>query len=98
MTQRFNCFQRSSNMVKAMMGFQSREQAAPACVEALAKLPDGNVFNALLEGAKIELSEKEISDLTLRIMATNAWNRMSVAARTIPGSADKAFGLDKAGL
>ena len=45
-----------------------------------------------------QLSEKEISDLTFQIMAINAWNRASIAFKAVPGSADKAFGLDKAGL
>jgi len=30
------------------------------------------------------------------VMAINAWNRLNVAFRTLPGSADKAYGLDKA--
>jgi len=31
-------------------------------------------------------------------MAINGWNRANVAFRNVPGSQDKAFGLDKAGL
>jgi hypothetical protein len=31
-------------------------------------------------------------------MAINAWNRAGVAFQTVPGSLDKAFGLDKADL
>lgn len=31
-------------------------------------------------------------------MVINAWNRVNVAFRTVPGSSDKAFGLDKARL
>jgi hypothetical protein len=31
-------------------------------------------------------------------MAINAWNRINVAFTSVPGSADKAYGLDKAGL
>ena len=44
------------------------------------------------------LSEKEISDLTFAVMAINAWNRVNVGFRTVPGTHDKAFGLDKAKL
>ena len=36
--------------------------------------------------------------LTLRVTMINGWNRLNVAFRTAPGSRDKAFGLDKAGL
>lgn len=45
-----------------------------------------------------QLSEKELSDLTFEVMAINGWNRANVAFRTVPGSSDKAFGLDKANL
>jgi hypothetical protein len=31
-------------------------------------------------------------------MAINAWNRVNVGFKTVPGAADKAYGLDKAGL
>jgi alkylhydroperoxidase family enzyme len=45
-----------------------------------------------------QFSEKELSDLTYAVMAINGWNRANVAFRTVPGSSDKAFGLDKANL
>jgi hypothetical protein len=31
-------------------------------------------------------------------MAISGWNRVNIALRTVPGSADGAFGLDKANL
>lgn len=31
-------------------------------------------------------------------MSINAWNRVSVAMHSVPGYADKIYGLDKAGL
>ena len=40
--------------------------------------------------------KKEISDLSFAIMSINGWNRLNVGFRTVPGSADKAYGLDKA--
>ena len=45
-----------------------------------------------------QLSETEMSDLGFLIITINGWNRLCVAFRTTPGSADAAFGLDKAGL
>jgi hypothetical protein len=42
--------------------------------------------------------EEEISDLAFAVMTINAWNRLNVAFRTVPGSSDAAFGLDKAEL
>ncbi|MCY1230338.1 alkylhydroperoxidase AhpD family core domain protein [compost metagenome] len=78
--------------------FSPRERAALAWTEALTKLADGGVPDEVYDRVRGELSEQEISDLTFRIMAINAWNRISVAARAVPGSADKVYGLDKAGL
>ncbi|MDW9416399.1 carboxymuconolactone decarboxylase family protein [Sinorhizobium meliloti] len=78
--------------------FSARERAALAWTEALTKLPDTGVSDELYEQVREQLSEKEISDLTFQIMSINAWNRVSIAVRAVPGSADKAYGLDKAGL
>jgi alkylhydroperoxidase family enzyme len=50
------------------------------------------------EHVRVHLSEKELSDLTFLVMAINAWNRVSVGFQTVPGSYDKAYGLDKSGL
>lgn len=78
--------------------FSPRERAALAWTEAVTKLSEGGVPDELYERVRGHLSEKELSDLTFQIMAINAWNRISVAVKAVPGSADKAFGLDKAGL
>ncbi|MDX0331825.1 carboxymuconolactone decarboxylase family protein [Sinorhizobium meliloti] len=78
--------------------FSARERAALAWTEALTKLPDTGVSDELYEQVREQLSEKEISDLTFQIISINAWNRVSIAVRAVPGSADKAYGLDKAGL
>ncbi|ESY81516.1 alkylhydroperoxidase [Mesorhizobium sp. LNHC220B00] len=78
--------------------FIPRERAALAWTEAVTKLPKGGIPDELYERVRGQLSEKEISDLTFSIMAINAWNRVSVAFKAVPGSADKLYGLDKAGL
>ncbi len=78
--------------------FSPRERAALAWTEAVTKLSDAGVPDELYEKVRGQLSEKEISDLTFQIMVINAWNRASIAFKAVPGSADKAFGLDKAGL
>ena len=78
--------------------FSARERAALAWTEALTRIPEGGVSDALFDSVRTQLSEKEISDLTYEIMAINAWNRASIAFRSVPGSLDKMYGLDKAGL
>ncbi len=78
--------------------FSPRERAALAWTEVLTRIPEGGVSDALFDSVRTQLSEKEISDLTYEIMAINAWNRASIAFRSVPGSLDKMYGLDKAGL
>ena len=39
----------------------------------------------MYEEAKRFLSEKELCDLTLAAAAINAWNRISIAGRLVPG-------------
>lgn len=78
--------------------FAPRERAALAWTEVLTQLPPQGVPDDVYERVRTQLSEKEISDLTYAVMAINAWNRANVAFRSVPGSLDKAYGLDKAGL
>jgi AhpD family alkylhydroperoxidase len=78
--------------------FAPRERAALAWAEVLTKLPEHGVPDEIYERVRTQLNDKELSDLTFDVMAINAWNRANVAFKTVPGSADKAFGLDKANL
>jgi AhpD family alkylhydroperoxidase len=78
--------------------FSPRERGALAWTEALTRLPEHGVPDDIFDRVRTQLSEKELTDLTFAVMAINAWNRVNVAFQTVPGSADKAFGLDKAKL
>ena len=78
--------------------FNRRERAALAWTEVLTHLPSQGVPDDIYESVRAQLSEKEIVDLTYDIMAINAWNRISVGFRSEPGTGDKLYGLDKAGL
>ncbi|MGH8174128.1 MAG: carboxymuconolactone decarboxylase family protein [Rhodanobacteraceae bacterium] len=78
--------------------FSPRERAAFAWTEVLTQIPAQGVPDELYERVRTQLSEKEISDLTFAIMAINAWNRVNVAFKTVPGSFDKQYGLEKAAL
>lgn len=78
--------------------FAPRERAALAWTEAVTKLTDGGIPEELYERVRGQLSEKEVSDLTFSIMTINAWNRVSIAFKAVPGSTDKLYGLEKAGL
>ncbi|MGN8118895.1 carboxymuconolactone decarboxylase family protein [Labrys sp. 22185] len=78
--------------------FVPRERAALAWTEAVTRLPEGGIPDELYERVRGQLSEKEVSDLTFAIVIINSWNRASIAFKAVPGSADKLYGLDKAGL
>jgi AhpD family alkylhydroperoxidase len=78
--------------------FSERERAALEWTETLTRLPDHGVSDAVYDKVRAVMSEKEISDLSFAVMAINGWNRLSCSVRAEPGSADAAYGLDKAGL
>jgi AhpD family alkylhydroperoxidase len=78
--------------------FSPRERAALEWTEALTHLPVHGVPNEVYEGVRSQYSEKELTDLTYAVMAINAWNRINIGFAAVPGSRDKAFGLDKANL
>ena len=78
--------------------FSPRERAALEWTEVLTRLPEHGVPDAVYERVQAQLSEKEISDLSFAVITINAWNRLSVAFQSVPGSLDKAYGLDKAHL
>ncbi|MDR6554145.1 carboxymuconolactone decarboxylase family protein [Paenibacillus qinlingensis] len=78
--------------------FSPRERAALAWTEVLTNLPEHGVPDELYNRVREQYSEKELSDLTFSVMSINAWNRINIAFKNVPGSADVAFGLTKAGL
>lgn len=78
--------------------FSSRERAALAWTEILTQIPADGVPDDIYERVRTQLSEKELSDLTFLVMSINGWNRINVAFRLVPGTYDKAFGVDKSGL
>lgn len=66
--------------------YSGRERAALAWTEAVTKIRDGHVSEEAHEMAREFFSEKELADLTLAVAAINAWNRLNIAARTVPGT------------
>ncbi|WCL54727.1 carboxymuconolactone decarboxylase family protein [Gimibacter soli] len=78
--------------------FTPRERAILEWAELLTKLPPEGVSDEAFAAVRAHLSDKEISDLTFIVLTVNGWNRLSIAFRPVPGSNDKMFGLDKAGL
>jgi AhpD family alkylhydroperoxidase len=66
--------------------FSPKEQAALAWTEAVTRLADGGVPDAIYAQVQAFFSEEELSNLTLAIVAINGWNRLNVAFRFPPPS------------
>jgi AhpD family alkylhydroperoxidase len=65
--------------------YTGRERAGLAWVEAVTSITDGRVPDAVHEQVRSHFSEKELADLTLAAATINAWNRLSISARLVPG-------------
>lgn len=66
--------------------FSDRERAALAWTEALTLLSESHAPDAVYEEARAQFSEKELVDLTVVITTINAWNRLAVGFRSVPGT------------
>lgn len=65
--------------------YTAREQAALAWTEAVTFVTRDHLPDALLHEVRQQFTEKELADLTLAVTTINAWNRLSIAARLVPG-------------
>ena len=65
--------------------YSDRERAALAWTEGVTRVTDGHISDEIHEQVRPFFSEKELSDLTLAVVAINAWNRISIAGRLVPG-------------
>lgn len=77
--------------------YTERERAALAWAEEVTLVAEGHVPDALYEEARRHLSERELADLTLAVAAINSWNRLSIAARLVPGTYQPAARASRAG-
>lgn len=65
--------------------YSERERAALAWTEAVTLVANGRVADEVYEQVRPHFSEKELCDITLAAAAINAWNRLSISARLVPG-------------
>ena len=66
--------------------YTERERAALEWTESLTFVAGDHVPDAVYEAVRGHFSEKELCDLSLAVATINAWNRLSIAARTPPGT------------
>src|SRR6186713_545266 len=65
--------------------YSARERAALEWTEALTLVAESRVPDEVYESVREQFSEDEMVHLSLAIVAINGWNRLNVAARTVPG-------------
>ena len=66
--------------------FSERERAALAWTEALTLVTEGHVPDAVFDSVRAQFSDQEIVNLSLAITNINAWNRLCIALRAVPGT------------
>jgi len=64
--------------------FTDRERAALAWTEAVTLIPEG-VSDELFEATSAHFPGKELVDLTWAVASINAWNRIAISFRSVPG-------------
>lgn len=65
--------------------YTERERAALEWTEAVTFVAREHVPDALYDAVHQVLGDKDLADLTLAVATINAWNRLSIAARLVPG-------------
>jgi len=66
--------------------YTERERAALEWTEAVTCVRTTHVPDDVYERVKKYFSQQEIADLTGAIATINAWNRLAIASRTVPGA------------
>ena len=65
--------------------YSARERVALEWTEALTLVSETHVPDDVYARVREQFSEDELVHLSLAIVAINGWNRLNVAARTVPG-------------
>ena len=65
--------------------YSARERAALEWTEAITLVAETHAPDDVYERVRAQFPENELVHLTLAIVAINGWNRLNVAARTVPG-------------
>jgi AhpD family alkylhydroperoxidase len=78
-------------------GYTPRERAALRWTEAVTLVSSGHVPDEVYDEVRGHFTDRELSDLTLAIATINAWNRLSIAARLVPGRYQSSLGREPMG-
>ena len=66
--------------------YSERERAALAWAEAVTRLEQQHVADAVYAQARAAFSDEELAALTLAVVEINGWNRFAIAFQAVPGS------------
>ena len=66
--------------------YSARERAALEWTEALTLVAESHAPDEVYERVREQFSEDELVHLSLAIVSINGWNRLNIAARTVPGN------------
>lgn len=66
--------------------YTERERAALEWTEAVTLVHQGHVPDEVYESVRKLFSEKELVDLTAAVVTINAWNRIAISLRAVPGA------------
>lgn len=65
--------------------YTERERAALAWCDALTRISETHAPDEVFAKVREHFDDKSLADLTWAIAAINAWNRMAIAFRAVPG-------------
>ena len=65
--------------------FTDRERAALAWTEAVTQVSQDHVPDSVYDEVRQRFTEEELVNLTLAVATINAWNRLSISFRAVPG-------------
>jgi len=66
--------------------YTERERAALEWTEALTLISRSDVTDDLYDRVRQHFSEEELVSLTMAVITINAWNRIAIPFRSVPGS------------
>jgi AhpD family alkylhydroperoxidase len=66
--------------------FTPRERAALAWTEAVTEVSAGHIPDEVYRLGREQFDERELVDLTMAVIAVNAWNRLAIAFRAVAGT------------
>jgi len=69
--------------------YTARERAALAWTDAVTRVSETHVPDEVFQEARAQLSEAELVNLTLAVVAINGWNRFAISFRMSPEASAK---------